>query len=593
MDYTPFPGMNLTARYSYQAYGTDKDYYASSETYEGSHNFDGSFAGYGKRTQNKTYNQEVEARASYSKTFKKKHYINAMVASTFTDDSSEEYRFAMQNFGDDEVQNGIWQGTEPYEQNPRNGYSNGSVMLSFLGRFEYKYNNRYILNASVRTDGSSKFSPNNRWGTFPSFAVAWLLSEEKFVKDNMPWVSFLKLKGGWGRVGNGWVTEYGWRTMFENTEYMGNPGFIPDQMGNDELKWESTDAWDIGLDFGLLENQRIRGSLGYYVKKTEGLLYDMTMAPSTGTSSTTKVNYASIENKGIEFDITANIISTRDWAWSMSFNITKNKNKVTNIDAEYVSTPGSAFLSDTVLKEGMSLGLIYGFQTDGIFQTQEEIDYYESLNPDHSYQNGTTGARTIPGDLKYVDQNGDGYVNIATNAKDDRVVLGCSRPDFEGGLSTRLSWKGLTLNIQTSYAYGHQKLWKAGSQQFQFNSNEPNNVLDIALNRWTPENPGSEYPCMRLNKYQNETVDFAVYDASYWKIQNISLEYRLPQNWMRRTHVFNSISVGASVDNVYTFSDYPGPSPESFSANMIRGGSIDYGTYPMTRTFNFSVKVNL
>lgn len=592
LDYMPFKGMTLTARYSYQNYNTDKDEYSSSQTYDGSDNFQGTYAGYGKRTQTKSYSQELEARASYTTTIKRKHYLSAMLASTFTDDNAEEYWFAMDNFGDDNVQNGIWQGTEPYEKNPKDGYQHGSVMLSFLGRLEYKYNNRYILNATIRTDGSSKFSPKNRWGTFPSFAAAWLVSEEKFIKDNMPWLTFFKLKGGWGKVGNGWVTEYGWRTMFENTEYMGQPGFIPSQMGNDELKWESTEAWDVGLEFGLLQNQRIRGSLSYYVKKTDGLLYDMTMAPSTGMT-TTKVNYASIENKGIEFDVTGNIISTRDWAWSMTFNITKNKNKVTNIDSDFVSIPGMSVIRETVLQEGKSLGLIYGFETDGIFQSQEEIDYYESLNPNHKYQTGTTGRRTIPGDLKYVDQNGDGWVNIATNAKEDRTVLGCSRPDFEGGLSTRLSWKGLTLNIQTSYAYGHQKMWKAGAQQFQFNAATPLNVLDIALNRWTPENPSNEYPAMRLNAYQNEVVDFAVYDASYWKIQNVSLEYRLPQNWMRRIGVFNTATVGISANNLYTFTSYPGPSPESFSANMIQGGSVDYSTYPQTRTFNFSIKVTL
>lgn len=592
LEWRPINGMTVTGRYSYQTYGQDRDYYASSDTWEGSDGFQNTFLGYGRRTQQKSYSQEVEARISYAKTFKKIHNINLMAASTFTDDNSEQYWFAMDNYGDDNVQNGIWQGTEPYARNPKDGYSYGAVMLSFLGRAEYKLLNRYILNATVRTDGSSKFSPKNRWGTFPSFAAAWIVSEEKFVKEHMPWLTFFKLKGGWGMVGNGWVTEYGWRTMFENTEYMGNPGFVPSQMGNDELKWESTKAWDVGFEFGLLPNQRIRGSLGYYMKKTDGLLYDMTMAPSTGMT-TTKVNYANIENRGIEFDVTANIISTTDWAWSMSFNITKNKNKVTHIDSDLVSSSGTSMLTNTVIMEGKSLGLIYGFETDGVFRTQEEIDYYESLNPDHSYQNGTTGRVTIPGDLKYVDQNGDGWVDIATTSKTDRAILGCSRPDFEGGLSTRLSWKGLTLNIQTSFAYGHQKLWQAYAEQFQFNSFEPKNLLSIALDRWTPENPDATAPCMRLNKYQNETVDFAVFDASYWKIQNVSLEYRLPQSWMRRTKVFNSVVIGASVNNLATFTSYPGPSPESFSANMIQGGSIDYGTYPTTRTYNFSIKVSL
>ena len=592
LDWKPISLLNFSMRYSFQRYHTDYDYYASSETYEGSDNFSGKFNGYGKRTNYLTTEQEVEARASFTKTFKQKHYLNLMVAGTYNENNAENYWFAMDNFGDDNVQNGIWQGTEPYEKRPKDGYSLGSVMLSFIGRAEYKFMNRYILNASIRRDGSSKFSPKNRWGNFPAVAAAWLVSEEDFFKNNLPWFSYFKLKGGWGKVGNGWVTEYGWRTMFDNSAYLGRPAIIPSQVGNDDLKWEDTEAWDIGFEFGLFDNQRIKGSFGYYSKNTEGLLYDLTLSPSMGAGST-KVNFASIINKGVEFDLVANLISTKDWQWSVSANISKNKNRVTNIDAEFVSVPGSSMLTSTVIKEGSSLGLIYGFQTDGVFRSQKEIDYYESLNKDHAYQTGTTGRKTIPGDLKYVDQNNDGYVNIATTAKDDRVVLGYSRPDFEGGLSTRLGWKGFTLSIQSSYAYGHQKMWKAGAQQFQFNSYEPGNLLDIALKRWTPENPDSNYPSMRLNKYQNEVVGFAVYDASYWKIQNINLDYRVPVSWLKHINVFSSMTLSFSMNNVYTFTSYPGPSPESFSANMIEGGSIDYSTYPQTRNFNFSIKVTL
>ncbi|HBB06437.1 MAG TPA: hypothetical protein DCZ73_01625 [Bacteroides sp.] len=184
-------------------------------------------------------------------------------------------------------------------------------------------------------------------------------------------------------------------------------------------------------------------------------------------------------------------------------------------------------------------------------------------------------------------------MNIATNAKDDRVVLGCSRPDFEGGLSTRLSWKGLTLSIQSSFAFGHEKYWQAGTRQFQFNASEPLNVLDIALKRWTPENPDSNYPAMRLNNYANEVTDFGMYDASYWKIQNINLDYRLPQSVLDKLKVFNNVVLSVSANNVYTFTSYPGPSPESFSSDMIQGGSIDYSTYPKTRSFNFGIKVTL
>lgn len=588
----PINGLNVVGRYSYQNYNRDEDYYASSETYQGSDNWSGDFNGYGKRTHYKSYKHELEFRANYSLLVAKNHFFNLTAAGTWNKDCTEGYWMAMKNYGDDDVQNGIWQATEPYSNYPKYGYSYGSMMVSMLGRLEYKFKNRYILNASMRRDGSSRFSPKSRWGNFPSFAAAWIISDEKPVKEHLLWLTFLKLKGGWGKVGNGWVSEYAWRTMFTNAKYQGMPAIIPSQVGNDDLKWEETSAWDIGLEFGILKNQRIRGNIGYYSKKTDGLLYDLELAPSLGMNST-RVNYACIDNRGVELDIIADIIKNHVWNWSCTFNISKNKNKVTNINGDYVSTPGSAFLTETIIKEGESLGLIYGFQTEGLFQNQQEIDYYELLNKDHRYQSGDYGRNIIPGDLKYVDQNGDGWVNIATNAKDDRVVLGCSRPDFEGGFSTRLSWKNLTLNVQTSFAVGHEKYWKAASTQFQFNSSTPNNVLDIALNRWTPENPDATYPCMRLNKYQNEVVDRYVYNASYWKIQNVALDYRIPDVLVRKYSFLNSLVLSFSVNNVAIFTSYPGPSPESFSANVIRGGSVDYSTYPQSRNFNFSLKASL
>lgn len=592
LDWRPLNGLNLSARYSYQIYMDDTDYYASSETYEGTKNWNGEVFGYGKRTNYNSSKQELELRGTYSKVFFKDHFVNLMTAATYTENDSENYWFAMQNYGDDNVQNGIWQGVEPYSQYPKDGYSYGSLMVSFLGRLEYKYLNRYILNATIRRDGSSRFSPKQRWGNFPAFAAAWLVSEERFMKNNLPWLSYFKLKAGWGKVGNGWVSEYAWRTMFENTNYMGQAGIVPSTVGNDNLRWEDTEAWDLGFEFGILDGQRIRGNFGVYRKKTEGLLYDLELAPSLGMPST-RVNYASIENKGVEFDVTARIIETKDWQWQCSLNLFKNKNTVTHIDGDFVSTPGSSVLSETVIKEGASLGLIYGFQTDGIFKSQEDVDWYEGLNSDHAYQTGTTGRKTIPGDLRYVDQNGDGYVDIARNSRDDRTVLGCSRPDFEGGFSTRLAWKGFSLSIQSTFAYGFEKYWRAAANQFQFNTMSPNNVFDLALNRWTPENPDATYPSMRLNAYQNEVVDRYVFDASYWKIQNIELAYRMPNYWVKRYTFLSSATLAFSVNNAAIFTSYPGPSPESFSGNVIRGGSIDYSTYPQTRNFNFSIKVSL
>lgn len=590
LDFKILPSLNLVAQYTYQQRKSESTRYNSSRTQSGS-GYWGGQKGQGSQGLNSGTNQEFEARLTFNRHLGEYHDLSVVAASTYTKEDAYNYSITLTDYPDDYVQNAIWQATKPAQYNWIYGDASGSVLVSFVARAEYKFMDRYLLTGTVRSDGSSKFSPSHRWGTFPSLAAAWIVTEENFLKDSQ-WLSFLKIRAGWGKTGNGWVGNYGWRTLFTSTDYQSKPATIPSQIGNDQLKWETTKQWDLGFDFGFLKNQRIRGSLGFYKKTTEGLLYPFTMALSTGLEST-QINFANIENKGVEFEISADIIQKKDWQWFFSFNIGKNRNKITNLDAQYVSAPGQTFLTNTVIKEGESLGLLYGFQTDGVFQNQAEIDYYESLNVDHQYQEQYSYRKTIPGDLKFVDQNGDGYVNKVYGNHEDKVVLGCSRPKFEGGLNTRLTWKGLTLSIQGSFSYGAKKAWTAEGNQFNFSSYSPANVLDVALKRWTPENRESKYPCVRLDFYNNDFTDFAIHDASYLKIQNINLEYRLPRNLVKKTMIFDNISFFASANNVHTFTSYPGPSPESWSSDAIQGASVDSDAYPKTRTFNFGVKVTI
>ena len=590
LNFNILPNLSLLTQYTYQSRKSETDSYQSSRTYVGS-GYWSDQQGQASKSNGNVTNHEIEIRLTYDAIFNKIHHLTAVGAYTYTKEKSNYYGVTTTDFSDDYVQNAVWQGANPADYNWITGNSSGSLMLSYIGRIDYRLLDRYLITASVRTDGSSRFAPDNRWGIFPSVALGWVITEENFMQS-VPWISFLKLRAGWGKTGNGWVGEYGWRTMFTNTDYENSPAVVPSTIGNDNLKWETTKQWDLGLDYAFLEHQRIRGTLGFYLKKTDGLLYTFTMAPSTGMNST-KVNLANIENKGIEFDITADIIQKQNWDWSFTFNINKNLNKITNIDGEFVSYPGSTSLGNTVIQEGKSLGLIYGYETDGVFQSQEEIDYYESLNPDYRYQEQYSYRQTIPGDLKLVDQNGDGRVNVTYGNYEDMVVLGCSRPKFEGGFNTRIRWKGLSLSMQATYSYGAKKVWEAYADQFQFNSVTPNNLLDIALNRWTPENPNNEYPCMRLNFIATSFSDFSVFKASYLKISNINLTYKLPQFITNASKVFDKIEFFVSANNIYTFTSYPGPSPESFSSNVISGASIDSDTYPKTRTFNFGINVTI
>lgn len=587
LEFQILPELKLLTQYTYQRRKGEESSYASSNTQEGS-GYWGDQKGVGRWAYSAGQTMEFEGRLTYNKTFNEKHSLNALGAIVYNKDRQNNTYFKLRDFPDDEVQNGIWQGSDLVDYGGKGGSAVGSVMFSYIARAEYKFMNRYLLTGTFRADGSSRFAPKYRWGKFPSVAAAWIVSEEDFLRESNIF-TFLKLRGGWGKTGNAYVGEYGWRTLYENADYENQPATRPSQIGNDRLKWEATEQVDLALDFGFLPNQRISGTLGFYKKKTDGLLYAYTMALSTGLE-TTQINFANIENKGIEFEIKANIIDNKDWNWFVGFNIGKNKNKITDIDAEYVSYPGSSYLGNTVIQEGKSLGLIYGYKTDGIFQTQEEVNRYEALNPDQPYQEAY-GRKTMPGDLKYVDLSGDGYVNKVSGSTEDKTVIGCSRPDFEGGFATRLSWKGLKLSVQGTFSHGAQKIWMGEANMFNMAENQ--NTQSTALKRWTPENPSNKYPSIRYNFYYNDFGDNAVYDASYVKIQNINLEYSLPRHWVDKTRIFGNVSIFASANNVYTFTSYPGPSPESFSTDAIEGASVDNDMYPTTRTFNFGVKVTI
>lgn len=542
--------------------------------------------GKGRSSESESKNIEYEARLNYNKIFEDKHRLTVMTAGTYSGDEYESMTLTGVNFADDYIQTALWQAAmfDDYYY----GDSYRSKMLSVVARADYSYDGKYMFTATYRADGSSRFAAGNRWGSFPSFAAAWAITEEDFLKD-VKWLPELKLRVEWGKTGNGYVDEFAWRTLFSSDSYRGKPSIVPAQIGNEELKWESTTQFDIGIDFTLLESRRIRGSVGYYNKKTDGIIYPLTLPTSTGLDKT-NVNFANIDNHGIEIDLNFDIIRKKDFNWSANFNIGRNINKVSGLETEYVSSLGASWLSSTVIKEGESLGLIYGFKTDGIFQTWEEVNYYESLNP-LPYQEQYSYRKTSPGDIKYVDLTGDGRVNTAWNQHEDKAVLGCSRPDFEGGFGTRLSYKGFTFALSGTYSFGAQKIWNGEAKQFVMTTSSNN--LDVALKRWTPQNMQNDYPSVKYSFYSNDFTDFYVYDVSYVKIQNVSLEYNIPQHLLDKVKVLGRASAFFSMTDPITFTNYPGPNPESWSSNVISGASQDYSAYPSTRTFNFGLRLTL
>lgn len=580
-------GLRYKVQYSYSLNDREDREFSPSETFLGSGGYAGKKGSLTER-KNKSEKQEFEARLFYAKRIKK-HDFDITAVVTMTDEERFNHSITFTDFPDDKVQNAIYQGIN-FKSQYGNDY--GSILLSGVGRANYKYNDRYLFTASIRADGSSRFSPENRWSYFPSVAVGWIVTNEPFLKNGKV-LTFLKLRASAGMVGMGYVDEYGWRTLGGSAEYLNKPAVVPISIGNDELKWESSMAYDLGIDFAFMKNGIISGTIGVYEKKTRDLLYDFTLSPGIGLPNT-KVNFASIQNRGIEFNLNVKIFNKRSFSWEVAGNISKNLNKITGLNSRYVSSPGSPSLNSTVIEEGRSLGLFFGYKSDGIFQTWEEIERYEALNPDMPYQKKFSSDLLSPGDIKLRDLSGDGYVNFTTNCHEDKTVLGSSLPDFTGGVSTRLFYRGFTFSMQGTFSYGNMKSWDAESKQFTFNPSRPKNLLDLSLNRWTPENPTNQYPKVKLNGTNYGMTDFWLHDASFFKIQNISLGYRLDQKLTSKSRIFDSIEVFSSINNAFVFTKYPGPNPESYSStNRIAGAAIDFTAYPQARTYNFGIKVTI
>lgn len=592
IDFSILPDLLLKFRASYNYSNSGSRMYDPSTTMSGSNNFKGQLGSLNQGfSSSQSYN--LEGQLSYSLKADK-HAMDAVGVVTFSDRSNISNSFVFTDFPDDSKQTALWQGSN-YKSH--SGNEGCSILFSTVLRASYRYAGRYLLTASIRSDVSSNFAPKYRKDFFPSVGIGWVVSDENFMKPIKKWVPYLKFRGSVGKTGIAASGSTDAKNVFRNTKYMDLPAVIPYQIGNEELKWETTMQYDAAVEFAFLKGSKIRGSIGWYMKDTEGLLNTITLPPSAGMDKV-NVNIATIRNTGIEFELSSTFMRKKNFSWDFSINVSKNINKITGLDKEFTSSlSGGTDLDNTVIQEGKSVGLFYGFKSDGIFQTQEEIDRLNAGAPKGwTYQDGDAerGERpTTPGDIKYCDLNGDGYVDLANvRTSADRTVLGTSLPNFIGGFNTTLNYKNWNLGIHGTFSYGGKKYWAAMSKQFTIEPTTPKNLLNIALKRWTPENPSNKYPKIRLvNNNSTYFSDFYLYDASFLKIQNISLSYRFPQEWLKRIPVLSDVSLSASVSNPFMFTPYPGPNPESYSSNKIQGSALDYSMFPEFMTINFGLRI--
>lgn len=444
-------------------------------------------------------------------------------------------------------------------------------LLSYLGRINYQLYNKFLFTASIRADGSSRFGENNKFGYFPSFAVGWKLTEEAFVPKVF---SDLKLRASWGQTGNQEIANYTSLSTFvpaSNAIINNSPavGIRPSRIANPDLKWETTEQLNIGIDASVLGG-RISGTFDYFIKDTKNLLLYLPLPQSTGFSSVLS-NIGSIRNSGVELLLTSNNIRKGHFRWNTTANFSALRNKVTDLGTIGDILTGSvANVGNTVIiREGQPVNSYYGYQILGIFQNQEQVN--SSAQP---------GSR--PGFPIFKDNNGDNTISPA-----DQRIIGDPFPDFTYGLHNSFSYK----NFQFDFFFQGQQ----GGELLNINVIEsmyPGNVrrnklAEQILDRWTPENPGAKWPSGTVpTAYGGGKVsDLVLQDASYLRLKNVQISYSFDN-----IRPFRSVRIYLVGQNLFTLTGYSGFDPEanSLGRSNVR---IDYSSYPLTRTWTAGVSL--
>ncbi len=513
----------------------------------------------------------------------------------------------------------------PASRSGLGAYNLQSRGLSYFGRLQYILKDRYILTGTMRRDGSSNFGAENRWGNFPSAAAAWRISEEDFLRGN-PTISNLKLRLGWGQTGNsGGPTDLSVTALTSdkiqyfyygqngqagmNTTRQIATGYAP-TLTDPRLKWETNEQSNVGIDLGLLRND-LTFTVDYFIRTSKDLLLYQSIRPSSGYTQV-YTNYGEIQNKGLEFTVSYRKQVSRDWNVGVTLTGSTLKNEVIKMGADLFSensswpngspdgsnqaavgaTSGTHWNGHSICREGYAVGSFYGYQVEGIYQSQAEIDDANAAaiaagHPD-GYNNGST---TVPGDFKYKDLDGDGFLSDK-----DMTILGNGFPKLNYGLTFNASYRNWDLSI---YAYG-----VAGAKIYSYsamtlsnmfpsdNGTTPNVLNEVAQNAWTPENHSttmSRLSFLDLN-YNMRGSDEWVKKGDFLKINNVQIGYNISSNLLDPIHLSRA-RIYASVQNLFCFSSYNKyGDPEAGQGSVLFTG-LDTGRYPNPRTFSFGLNI--
>lgn len=542
LDFRIMDGFNFRTTLSSSFYWGRYGYFADTETKTNK----GTQLPKADLTNENNYSYTWDNTLNFVRTIAKDHSINAMIGTSFYKYSGESsyidvrdlpYNFKWYNLA-----------AAGREQSRSSGESKESL-VSFMGRINYSWKDRYLLTLTGRYDGSSKLAKGHKWAFFPSAAIAWRLSQEEFMKD-VTAINDLKIRFSYGESGNNAVGAYSTLNGVNTTRYDfgGNDasGQYLQRIPNYDLGWEKSKEFNLGVDFSLF-NSRLSGSVELYTKKNVDLILGQSIPQTNGFGSVDAINIGSTRNKGIEVTLNSVNIQTRDFSWTTIVNFATNKNEVLDVYGDKKDYP------DQGLFIGQPVSVIYDIAWDGIWQLGQEEE----------------AARygRQPGEVREVDQNGDGAIT-----PDDRVILGNPFPDWTGGMTNTFTYKNFDLSV---YIYTRQGMFKRS----EFHANLANEYLgeinQMKVNYWTPENPSNEFYRPGFNTGNKNLLLYK--DFSFWRIGNITLGYTLPEKWMKPLHMTNC-RLYVTANNPVLWTKYDGMDPE-FDSSAVYDGAVSNATY--------------
>lgn len=574
--YEFIPGLEYRITLGADIYNYQRNYYRPSYLpLRGYKYYDSPTQPEAKAQTNNYYHWTIQNMLSYNHTFGDDHRLSAVAAYEAEKESVNTMVLTGKGtVGDDKIRT-----TKGVTIDPDASYDNayGYTFESWLVRASYSYASKYMISASIRGDGSSRFAPNTRWGYFPAASIGWRINEEKFMRNTASWLNDLKLRASVGQTGNAQIGNNEYLALYtKNSIDLGGglqTQYYPSKLANNELGWEKNTQWNVGVDLTAWN-----GYLGFtgelYLSKTSNMLFDVPVSQVSGVT-TSKVNIGAMENKGVELQLSSRH-AFGDFSYNFSANWTLNRNKVTalgdnNADIIKTSSYSGAYYLTRV---GQPVGCYYLMVQDGIFHNQEELDSYPHFDV------------TQVGDFRFVDVDGNGVIE----ADNDRAIVGNYMPDFYYGFSFNLGYKDFDLTANFQGVYGNEILNL--ERRYLLNMEGSSNMMKESLNRWPY---GNLNRATRKSTGRNgaSTSTFHLEDGSYLRLQNLSLGYTLPAKLTRRAGI-SKVRVYFQANNLFTITKYSGYNPEvnKRADNALTPGE-DYCSYPLSRSFNIGLNVTI